>query len=175
MNLSDVPVEPRSCRLSAQPGTGNEEGRYVYAIGTPCGRPFGARAARVEGSHLLETKAWEYWDGAAWTRDRAQAAEIIKPGVGEGTLVWNAGIGRWMYATLNELSWALELRFAERPEGPWSKPVVLADNFDYAAPYSPQMTASWIEEDGLTFHFIMSQFGRYNTYLMKAELERRSE
>jgi hypothetical protein len=161
--------------LSSQPGGGNEAGTYVYAVGTPCARAGGARVGRVEGKDLLETKAWEYWDGAAWTRDRAQAAEVIKPGVGEGSLVWNADIARWMYATTNELSWALELRFAERPEGPWSKPAVLADFIDYAAPYAPQMTASWIEEGGLTFYFIMSQFGRYNTYLMKAELERRSE
>jgi hypothetical protein len=160
--------------LSSQPGRGNESATYVYAIGTPCGRAGGARVGRVEAKDLLDTKAWEYWDGAAWIRDRAQAAEVIRPGVGEGSLVWNADIGRWMYATTNELSWALELRFAERPEGPWSDPLVLADFLDYRAPYSPQMTASWIEEGGLTFYFLMSQFGTYNTYVMKAELQRRS-
>lgn len=161
--------------LSAQPGRGNEMGTYIYAMGTPCGRAGGARVGRVDAKDVLETKAWEYWNGAGWTRDRAQAAEVIRPGVGEGSLVWNEDIGRWMFATTNQISWALEIRFAERPEGPWSKPAVLADVFEYAAPYAPQMTASWIDEGGLTFYFIMSQFGRYNTYVMKAELERRSE
>lgn len=161
--------------LSAQPGRGNETGTYVYAIGTPCGRAGGARVGRVDGKDLLETEAWEYWDGAGWTHDRAQAVEMIRPGVGEGSLVWNEGIGRWMYATTNQISWALELRFAEWPEGPWSEPAILADVFDYAAPYAPQMTAAWIEEGGLAFYFIMSQFGRYNTYVMKAELKPRSE
>lgn len=158
--------------LSAQPGAGNETGSHVYAIGTPCGRAGGARVGRVEGKDLLDTKVWEYWDGAAWTRDRGRAVEVIRPGAGEGSLVWNADIGRWMYATTNDLSWALELRFAERPEGPWSEPAVLADSLDYAAPYAPQMTASWIQKGGLTFYFLMSQFGRYNTYVMKAELKR---
>jgi Domain of unknown function (DUF4185) len=161
--------------LSAQLGTGNESGAFVYAIGTPCGRAFGARVARVPARELQQTGAWEYWDGWAWTRERAQAAEVIKPGVGEGSLVWNGGIGRWMFASINAPANALELRFAERPEGPWSKPVLLVDEFDYAAPYGAYMTPSWIAKDGRTFYFVMSQFGRYNTYIMKAELKHRSE
>jgi Domain of unknown function (DUF4185) len=161
--------------LSAQPGAGNEGGAFVYAIGTPCGRAFGARVARVPARDLLQKDAWEYWDGAAWTKERAQAVEVIKPGVGEGSLVWNAGIGRWMFASGNASANAIELRFAERPEGPWSEPALLVDVFDYAAPYGSYMTPSWIAEDGLTFYFVMSQFGRYNTYVMKAVLEPRSE
>jgi len=157
--------------LSAEPGAGNEGGRFVYAMGTPCGQSFGARVGRVPAPELLDTKAWEYWDGAAWTNDRARAAEVIRPGVGMGSLVWNAGIGRWMFTSINGLTFALELRFAERPEGPWSEPVMLVDPFDYAAPYGAYMTPSWIAEDGLTFYFVMSQFARYNTYVMKAELK----
>jgi hypothetical protein len=49
------------------------------------------------------------------------------------------------------------------------------DVFDYAAPYGTYMTQSWITKDGLTFYFVMSQFARYNTYVMKADLKRRSE
>ncbi len=32
------------------------------------------------------------------------------------------------------------------------------------------MTPSWISEDGLTFYYVMSQFGPYNTYIMRAKL-----
>ena len=156
--------------LSAQPGTGNEGGKYVYAVGTPCGRFAGARVGRVVADKVLDTKAWEYFDGAGWVSDQAQAAEVIRPGVGEGSLVWNPGIGRWMYSTLNELSEAIELRFAERPEGPWSAPQVLARGSDYAQAYGAYMTPSWISADGLAFYFVMSQFGPYNTYIMKAVL-----
>ncbi|MCY1126888.1 DUF4185 domain-containing protein [Frigidibacter sp. RF13] len=159
--------------LSAEAGTGNEDARYVYAIGTPCGRAGGARAARVSAGELLQTEAWEYWDGSVWQKDRARAVEVILPAASEGSLVWNAGIGRWMYSTINEVSEALELRFADRPEGPWSEPVALARAADYPLLYGSYMTPSWIEDDGLTFYFIMSQFGLYNTFLMKAELQRR--
>ena len=157
--------------LSAQAGTGNEDGKYVYAIGTPCGRFNGARVARVAGDKVTDNAAWEYWDGAAWVADRAQAAEVIKPGVGEGSLVWNPGIGKWMYTTLNELALALEIRFADRPEGPWSAPATLARGSDYAQAYGAFMTPSWISDDGLTFYYVMSQFGPYNTYVMKAQLK----
>jgi hypothetical protein len=156
--------------LSAQAGASNEDGKYVYAVGTPCGRFNGARAARVPADRVLDNAAWEYWDGAAWVADRAQAAEVIKPGVGEGSLVWNEGIGKWMYTTLNELALALEIRFADRPEGPWSAPATLARGADYAQLYNAYMTPSWISDDGLTFYYVMSQFGPYNTYVMKAEL-----
>ena len=156
--------------LSAQPGAGNEDGRYVYAVGTPCGRFNGARVGRVAGDRLTDNAAWEYWDGAAWVTDRAAAVEVIKPGVGEGSLVWNPGIGKWMYTTLNELALALEIRFADRPEGPWSPPATLARGSDYAQAYGAFMTPSWISADGLTFYYVMSQFGPYNSYVMKAEL-----
>jgi hypothetical protein len=156
--------------LSGQAGAGNENGRFIYAIGTPCGRFAGARAARVEASRILDTEAWEYFDGAGWSADRAQAAEVIKPGVGEGSLVWNPGIGQWMYTTLNELSKSIELRFADRPEGPWSEPQVLTTIGQYPQAYGAFMTPSWIADDGLSFHFIMSRFGPYNTYVMRADL-----
>jgi hypothetical protein len=82
-----------------------------------------------------------------------------------------AGIGKWMYTTLNELALELQIRFADRPEGPWSAPATLAHGSDYyAQAYGAFMTPSWIEDDGLTFYYVMSQFGPYNTFIMKAEL-----
>lgn len=156
--------------LSADRGAGNEDGAYVYAVGTACGRFGGARAARVSASEVLDPAAWEYFNGEGWSADRAQAAEIIRPGVGEGSLVWNAGLGQWMYTTLNELSESIELRLAPLPSGPWSEPMTLATGADYPQGYGAFMTPSWISEDGLSFYFVMSQFGPYNTYVMKATL-----
>lgn len=157
--------------LSAAPGTGNENGRHVFAMGTPCGRYAGARLARVQADSLLDNAAWEYFDGVGWSANRADATEIIKPGVGEGSLAWNAGLGKWMYTTLNELSAAIELRLADELTGPWSDPIVLTTIEDSPQAYGAFMTPSWISADGLTFYFVMSQFGPYNTYVMRATLE----
>jgi hypothetical protein len=156
--------------LSAQRGAGNADGRYVYAIGTVCGRYGGARAARVPADKVLDNAAWEYFDGRNWVSDRAQAAEVIKPGVGEGSLAWNAGLGQWMYTTLNELSEKIELRLAPRPEGPWSAPITLIDVKTNPQAYGAFLTPSWISADGRSFYFVMSLFGPYNTCVLHAEL-----
>ena len=39
--------------LSAQRGAGNEDGKYVYAVGTPCGRFACARVGRVAADNIL--------------------------------------------------------------------------------------------------------------------------
>ena len=156
--------------LSAAPGAGNEDGAYVYAVGTPCGRYSGARLARVPAESVLDNAAWEYFDGEGWSANRADAAEIIKPGVGEGSLAWNAGLSTWMYTTLNELSAQIELRLADELTDEWSEPIVLATIADNPQAYGAFMTPSWISEDGRTVYFIMSQFGPYNTYVMRAVL-----
>lgn len=157
--------------LSAQPGVGNRDGRYVYALGTPCGRFSGARAGRVAADKLTDNGAWEYFDGTGWVANRAEAAEVIKPGVGEGSLAWNAGLDKWMFTTLNELTERIELRLADRPEGPWSEAIPLVTLSDgYPQAYGAFTTPSWIAGDGLSFYFVMSQFGPYNTYVMRADL-----
>ena len=156
--------------LSAARGAGNEDGAYVYAVGTPCGRYAGARLARVPAGSILDNAAWEYFDGENWSANRADAAEIIKPGVGEGSLAWNAGLGKWMYTTLNELSAQIELRLADELTGDWSDPIVLTTIADNPQAYGAFMTPSWISEDGRTIYFVMSQFGPYNTYIMSAVL-----
>ena len=143
-------------------------------MSTPSARPaaasaaLGSRASRPMRSSTIA--AWEYFDGESWSADRADAAEIIRPGAGEGSLAWNAGLGKWMYTTLNELSAQIELRLADELTGPWSDPIALATIADNPQAYGAFMTPSWISEDGRTFYFVMSQFGPYNTYVVRATL-----
>lgn len=89
---------------------------------------------------------------------------------GEGSLAWTAGLGKWMYRTLNELSAQIELRLADELTADWSDPTVLATVADNPQAYGAFMTPSWISEDGRTVYFVMSQFGPYNTYIMRAAL-----
>lgn len=159
--------------LSKQAGQGNKRGRYVYAVGTPCGRFGGARVGRVLAEDVLDNSAWEFFDGKRWSKARNDAIEVIKPPVGEGSLVWNEGLDRWMYSYLNEDARAIELRLARQPWGPWEAPLTLAHADDYPALYGAFMTPSFIKDDGKTFYFVMSQFGPYNTYIMEAKLQTR--
>lgn len=156
--------------LSASAGRGNEDSAFVYAIGTACGRFGAGYAARVRSGSLADPSEWEYFDGSNWVKDSAFAARVIPPIAGEGSLVWNAGLGRWMYTTLNQNAEAIQLHLADTPWGPFDETYDLVSGREYAALYGAYMTPRLISEDGRTFYFIMSQFGPYNTYVMKAEL-----
>lgn len=143
---------------------------HLYALGTQCGRFGGVKAARVPAASVLDNSAWEYFDGSGWSADPAAAAEIIPPIAGEGSLAWNAGLGQWMYTTLNQNAEAIQLRLAPDPWGPWGEPIELVSGKEYAQIYGAYLTPSWIADDGRSFYFVMSQFGPYNAYVMKATL-----
>jgi len=156
-------------------GGGNEEGNYIYALGTPCGRFGGVRVARVRPQDFLSLNAWEYFAGEAggcpqWKPSQADVVEVIPAPVGEGSILWNLGIGRWMYTYLNESTASIELREAEHPWGPWTVPNVVTTAKAYPQLYGAFMTPSFLKDDGKTFFFVMSMFGPYNTFLMKATL-----
>jgi hypothetical protein len=157
--------------LTGESGLGNEQGTYIYALGTPCGRFGSVRLARVRKEKLLNFDAWEYCSAdQRWTTDPKSAIKIIPAPVGEGSILWNPGIGRWMYTYLNEKTASIELREAEYLWGPWSRPNVVAKAAQYPQLYGAFMTPSFLKDDGRTLYFIMSMFGAYNTFVMKATL-----
>jgi hypothetical protein len=161
--------------LTDQRGSGNEEGAYVYAFGTTCGRFGGVKLARVPVDKVQDFDSWDYYSGeangsAVWVHDQSKAVETIPPPVGEASILWNPFIRRWMYTYLNENTASIELREAEEPWGPWSAPIVVTTAHDYPQLYGAFMTPSFLKDEGKTFYFIMSMYGPYNTFLMKAKL-----
>ena len=158
-------------RDTSEPGRGNEQRAYVYALGTPCGRFGSVRLARVKKEDILNIDAWEYFSrDHGWTANPRDAIEIIPAPVGEGSILWNPGIRRWMYTYLNEKTASIELREAECPWGQWSTPVVVARAAQYPQLYGAFLTPSFLKDNGKTLYFIMSMFGAYNTFVMKATL-----
>jgi hypothetical protein len=157
--------------LTSEAGRGNEERAFIYAMGTPCGRFGSVRLARVRKENILSVEAWEYFGGERrWTAHPGDAIEIIPAPVGEGSMVWNPGIGRWMYTYLNEKTASIELRESEYPWGAWSSPHVVARAADYPQLYGAFLTPSFLQDNGQTLYFVMSMYGAYNTFLMKASL-----
>jgi hypothetical protein len=157
--------------LTKEQGRGNEEGTLIYALGTPCGRFGGAKLARVGKENILNIGGWEYFSGDhRWASNPRDATEIIPAPVGEGSILWNPGIQRWMYTYLNERTASIELREADYPWGPWSAPHIVASARQYPQLYGAFMTPSFLKDNGRTLYFIMSMFGPYNTFVMKANL-----
>jgi len=153
----------------------NPAGEYVYALGTPCGRFGAARLGRVPKEKLLDPVMWQYLTEpenkpSNWSKSFEQAIDVIPAPVGEASVLWNPGLQRWMYTYLNEQTASLELREAEHLWGPWTNPHTLATARDYPQLYGAFMTPSFLKNNGQTLFFVMSQYGPYNTFVMKAEL-----
>jgi D-arabinan endo alpha-(1,5)-arabinofuranosidase len=161
--------------LTAAAAPDNPDGEYVYALGTPCGRFGAARLGRVPQHHILEFGAWEYLvgsdgTGGKWTKNFQQAINVLPAPIGEASVLWNPAVQRWMYTYLNENTASLELRESEHLWGPWAAPHALASAHDYPQLYGAFMTPSFLRDNGRVLYFVMSQFGPYNTFIMKAEL-----
>jgi hypothetical protein len=154
----------------------NPDGKYVYAMGTPCGRFGAAKLGRVPKDRILDGQAWEYlaaFDAGTepnWTKEPSRAVEVVPGPVGEASVLWNPAMRRWMYSYLNENTACLELREADHLWGPWTEPHVLATARDYPQVYGAFMTPSFLRDDGRILFFVMSQFGPCNPFLMKAQL-----
>lgn len=162
--------------LTDENGSGNEFTGYVYAIGTPCGRFGDAKLGRVAKENVLDPNAWEYYVSGndpkhSWTPDRAAASEVIPAPIGEGSILWDKWIHRWLFTYLNENTAQIELREAENPWGPWSVPIALATAQQFPQLYGAFMTPSFLRDEGKSLYFVMSMFGPYEAFLMKAELQ----
>jgi Domain of unknown function (DUF4185) len=163
--------------LTAAVAPDNPDGKYVYALGTPCGRFGAAKIGRVSKERILDAQAWEYLiassateRGPNWTKECGSAVDVVPAPVGEASVLWNPAIGRWMYTYLNENTAVLELREAEHLWGPWTAPHTLATANDYPQLYGAFMTPSFLRDNGRSLFFVMSQYGPYNTFIMKAQL-----
>ncbi len=87
--------------------------------------------------------------------------------MGEHSVMWNPYLKRWIMMYLNRSTASIEVREAQRPAGPWSRPWEIANANDYPALYGAFMHDLYIEERGKTVYFLMSQYGPYNVFLMK--------
>jgi hypothetical protein len=82
--------------------------------------------ARAPLSRGLERDSWRYYGGQGrWTDDWRQAVEVMQ-GSPHLSVHWNAYLRKYIAITNLSLSDGMELRTADRPEGPWSNPQVIA-------------------------------------------------
>jgi hypothetical protein len=162
--------------VTTQTAPDNPDGGHLYALGTPSGRFGAARLGRVPVTTVTDPTTWQYLSGRGddaaptWSTDAGSAIDVVPAPVGEASLLWNPALSRWLYSYLDEHAAALRLREAEHLWGPWTDPHTLATAADYPQLYGAFTTPSLLTDDGRTLYFVMSQYGPYNTFLMRAAL-----
>lgn len=99
--------------------------------------------------------------------------------VSEMSVQYNEYLDRYvvLYADGNN---DIQMRVAERPEGPWSDPITIAESAEYPGLYAPMIhpwsgTGMLTDDDGAAdlnhLYWNMSIWGDYNVILMQTDLE----
>ena len=82
------------------------------------------RLARVPIAAILDKSAWTFYAGAGtWSPDLARA-EIVFNGTEMMSVFYNAYVNAFIAIYSQPMSQQVVLRTANRPEGPWSSPIV---------------------------------------------------
>lgn len=129
---------------------------------------------RVPADRVQDIGAWEFWAGSGWSRDIASRHPVLvderrfypAPALGfeahdftciaQGSVVWNPGLGRYLYSTWSE--YTFEFFEAPAPWGPWR----LLHSHDFGhfpwhgprsplakhGGYAPTMPSKFISADG---------------------------
>jgi serine/threonine protein kinase len=98
---------------------------YLYAT-KPVFCSNSVMVARAPLARALERDAWRFYGGQGrWMDDWRQAVEVMQ-GSPHLSVHWNAYLRKYIAITNLSLSDGIELRTADRPEGPWSGPQVIA-------------------------------------------------
>lgn len=143
-------------------------GDDVYVWGIPEGRFGSARLARVPAAAFGDPAAYTYWTGSGWSSGEETAADVLPSPVGEHSVVFNPYLRRWIATYLDESTASIELREARQPWGPFGPPRTLVSAATYPALYGAYMHPRYFEGDGQAFSFLMSQYGPYNVFVMRA-------
>jgi D-arabinan endo alpha-(1,5)-arabinofuranosidase len=90
--------------LTSAAAPDNPDGKYVYALGTPCGRFGAAKLGRASKEQILDGQAWEYLarpnatgTEPTWIKESNRAVAVVPAPVGEASVLWNSAMRRWMY------------------------------------------------------------------------------
>lgn len=145
------------------------DGEYVYLFGTGAYRASAVHLARKSLATLSSPGGFERYDPQTgqWVGQGSQAAPLFGPaGFGETSVRYFPELGWWMFLgeELQPTSNRIVARFAERPEGPWSAPIVVHDMAD------PAFTGAYCcavdnQCAGKQF-FNCDRTGFYGTYLL---------
>jgi hypothetical protein len=161
------------------------DGSHLLIYGIPGGRFGSAKLMRVANNprSVLSRGAYEYFTGAdkhgnpRWSKDEAKTATIAAAPVGELSVIYDPGLKLWLMTYLQggnddvmPASGDLVIRTAPRYWGPWSVAATLVPHSQYPGEYGAFMEPHFLGNGGRDVYFVMSQWGPYAVFWMRATL-----
>jgi hypothetical protein len=160
-------------------------GTHLLFYGIPGGR-FGAvklmRTANTWRS-VLSPRSYQYFTGTdaagrpQWSINPAHAIVVASAPVGELSVIYDPGLQRWLMTYLQggddqimPSSDDVVIRSAPHYWGPWSAPATLVSHVTFAGLYGAFMNPHFLSKDGHTIYFVMSEWGPYAVFWMRATL-----
>lgn len=149
----------------------------IYFYGVEPGRYSNIQLMKVNENDIEDISKYMYFTGVdsegdpQWSNDESEATDVIETTAGELSVVWNEGLDRWILTYINGTTTNIDIAEAENPWGPWTEPRAIVYQSEYPGLYGSYMHPSFIKDDGKSIYFVMSRWGTYQAYIMKAELE----
>jgi hypothetical protein len=87
------------------------------------------RVAKTTPGAALSSDGYTYWDGNGWNGDASDAVDLDLPlslvGI-KGSAAWVPGLNKYVFVDNDYPNAQLAIRFADRPQGPWTAPTFVA-------------------------------------------------
>jgi hypothetical protein len=99
-------------------------GEHLYAFGCSDALFHPCMLARVEAKSVFERSAWQFWTGREWSPTLADAVALLEAD-SRLSVTYNAHVDRYLAYYGERERGEIVVRWADRPEGPWSAPIVL--------------------------------------------------
>ena len=169
--------------VSAQPVDVDGDGYLRVILGTLSGDQL---LGRVRPEGIARADAYQYWDGTAWSRDRAAAAPLwqiphesdpvsrLATFTNGASVAYNGYLGEYV-AVENVGFDKIGARVARRLEGPWSAPTIWIDCSAIAQPavpvcYSPYQHPELSSSDGRTLLITFTRMATYDVVAYEVTL-----
>ncbi len=162
-----------------QPGDG-----YVYMLGAGAAGYGQVKLCRAPEESLEKKEGYEFFTGTdaqgnpEWSPREEDAVVVIDSVNKEIGVVYNPGLDRFLFTTLDNVTQQMVIREAENIWGPWSKPTVLLDE-SYVTHedigqkffYGSFMCSQFMEDDGKTVYMTLNKWVPYNIQWLKVHFE----
>jgi len=154
-----------------------QQDRELLMWSIPAGRFGGVTLMKVGSADIEHADRYRYFAGMRdgrpqWSHDMTKAALVVKPPVGELSVIRDNYLNGWIMTYLNEKTHNLEIREGFAPWGPWGPAKTLVSARRYPGLYGAFMLPEYTGNHGRTIYFTMSQWDPYNVFWMRADLVR---